>query len=263
MNYQQRKALGLILSAADRKEGEEIARMIKARTFETMGDDGWQRADRTPALAALVRTLVHGNKHTPADQLEQFYLYAEGSVSLPRGGRIWIRHNRTEPLTDAMRAAIKVHGCIDGRAIVGQAAPSNAKHYYGEHEPTGPRLGVGCPDCTTTRAQAGAATTEALGMLTLLIALCLVSFVTGLHYGAERERAENLRHTLGCEPGLVTGPCVEDARQAEYARVVAAIARTMRCSTEEERKAGRDHECDPSEIEVDAGLVTRDGVVIR
>lgn len=45
------------------------------------------------------------------------------------------------------------------------------------------------------------------------------------------------------------------AVDAEYTRVVAAIARTMRCQTEEEYYAGRNHECDPSEIEQDAGLL--------
>lgn len=177
MNYAQRKALGLILSAADRKEAEEIARVIKARTADTMGDNGWERADRTPAIAAMVRTLVHGNQHTPADMLEQFYLYAEGSVSLPRGGRIWIRHNRVEPLTDAMRAAIKVHGSIDGRAIL--------------------------------RGERGAATTEALGMLALLIALALVSFVAGLHVGQRAEQAtiKELRENFAaCSDQLAARP---------------------------------------------------------
>jgi hypothetical protein len=45
------------------------------------------------------------------------------------------------------------------------------------------------------------------------------------------------------------------AVEAEYVRVVSAIARTMRCSTVEEFERGEDHECDPSEIEQDAGLV--------
>lgn len=45
------------------------------------------------------------------------------------------------------------------------------------------------------------------------------------------------------------------AVEAEYVRVVSAIARTMRCSTVEEFDRGEDHECDPSEIEQDAGLV--------
>lgn len=51
----------------------------------------------------------------------------------------------------------------------------------------------------------------------------------------------------------------ENAKQAEYTRVVAAIARTMRCSTEEEFSNGRDHQCDPSEITQDAGLTDVDG----
>lgn len=50
---------------------------------------------------------------------------------------------------------------------------------------------------------------------------------------------------------------------AEYVRVVSAIARTMRCSTVEEHNAGRDHECDPSEIEQDAGLVDAEGQILR
>ena len=56
---------------------------------------------------------------------------------------------------------------------------------------------------------------------------------------------------------------VNRAREAEYTRVVAAIARTMRCSTEEEYDAGLDHECDPIEIEQDAGLTDEQGRVIR
>lgn len=44
------------------------------------------------------------------------------------------------------------------------------------------------------------------------------------------------------------------AVEAEYVRVVSSIARTMRCQTEEEFDQGLDHECDPSEIEQDAGL---------
>lgn len=89
----------------------------------------------------------------------------------------------------------------------------------------------------------------------LIIAAVIVVWGSGYRTGQVDERA----FTLGCEPGLVSGPCVEDAKQAEYTRVVAAIARTMRCSTEEEHKAGRDHECDPSEITQDAGLTNADG----
>ena len=58
-------------------------------------------------------------------------------------------------------------------------------------------------------------------------------------------------------------PNCDDVREAEYVRVVAAISRTMRCSTEEEFDAGRDHECDPSEVEQDAGLVDENGEVKR
>lgn len=52
---------------------------------------------------------------------------------------------------------------------------------------------------------------------------------------------------------------IRQAREAEYVRVVEAIARTMRCSDEIEYSKGQDHECDPSEIEQDAGLVDADG----
>lgn len=48
-------------------------------------------------------------------------------------------------------------------------------------------------------------------------------------------------------------------RDKEYTRVVTAIARTMRCSTEAEHAKGLDHECDPSEVEQDAGLVDENG----
>lgn len=89
----------------------------------------------------------------------------------------------------------------------------------------------------------------------LVIGVLIAVWQSGYYAGQNDERA----FTLGCEPGLVSGPCVEDARQAEYTRVVAAIARTMRCSTEEEYKAGRDHQCDPSEIAQDAGLTDADG----
>lgn len=65
--------------------------------------------------------------------------------------------------------------------------------------------------------------------------------------------------TVGCF-GFIGGRldrnrAVGAAREAEYVRVVSAIARTMRCSTVEEFERGADHECDPSEIEQDAGLV--------
>lgn len=56
---------------------------------------------------------------------------------------------------------------------------------------------------------------------------------------------------------------VEQAREAEYVRVVGALARTMRCSTEEEWARGEDHECDPSEVEQDAGLVDERGARVR
>jgi hypothetical protein len=66
---------------------------------------------------------------------------------------------------------------------------------------------------------------------------------------------------------LLNRPLCEEykrrAVEAEYTRVVSAIARTMRCSTEEEFKRKEDHQCDPSEIEQDAGLVDEKGNVIR
>ncbi len=99
MKYQERKALGLILDASDRREAEEIAAMIKARTFETMHDNGWERADRTPALSAAVHNIVMGGTFddggschvTPGERLEQFYRYGEMTPPLPRGGKIWVR----------------------------------------------------------------------------------------------------------------------------------------------------------------------------
>src|SRR5690349_1073533 len=73
--------------------------------------------------------------------------------------------------------------------------------------------------------------------------------------------------TLSC--GFIAGytwphrRLVEQTRDAEYVRVVSAIARTMRCSTETEFAAGRDHECDPSEVEQDAGLTDDEGRILR
>ena len=46
----------------------------------------------------------------------------------------------------------------------------------------------------------------------------------------------------------------EAAVQSERQRVTSAIARTMRCSSEEEFDRGEDHQCESWEIEQDAGL---------
>jgi hypothetical protein len=88
-----------------------------------------------------------------------------------------------------------------------------------------------------------------------VMALSTIVWYVGYYAGRNDARA----FTLGCEPGLISSPCVKDAQTAEYNRVLKAVARTMRCSTEEEFAKGEDHECDPSEIEQDAGLVDADG----
>ena len=90
--YQRRKALGLILSASDRKEAEAIAAEIKSKGGS---EARWNAADRTPAISALVGTLVTGNRHTPANQLEQFYRFGEMERPLPRGGKIWLRPKKS------------------------------------------------------------------------------------------------------------------------------------------------------------------------
>ncbi len=98
-------------------------------------------------------------------------------------------------------------------------------------------------------------TKQLTGVITLMIALAVVAYSAGLHQGQKRHEAAPVV------------PCTTDAAcedlDREYARVVSAIARTMRCSTEEEHAQGLDHECDPSEVEEDAGLVDAEGQVIR
>lgn len=89
--YQRRKALGLVLSAAERREAEAIAAEIKSKGGSR---ERWDAADRTPAISALVGTLVTGNRHTPAEQLEQFYRFGEMARPLPCGGKIWERPKR-------------------------------------------------------------------------------------------------------------------------------------------------------------------------
>lgn len=88
------------------------------------------------------------------------------------------------------------------------------------------------------------------------VGLVAVVFTGGYAVG----RHDALVYTEGCRVGLAN---VEDARQAEYRRVVAAIARTMRCSTVDEFDRGQDHQCAPDEIVQDAGLVDGDGKQIR
>ena len=92
MTYAQKKALGLILSAADRAEAHAIADEI---TREGGSRDRWDRADRTPAISAEVHNLVVGGMHgpschvTPWHQLEQFRRF--GEMAMTRGGRLWAR----------------------------------------------------------------------------------------------------------------------------------------------------------------------------
>lgn len=85
-----------------------------------------------------------------------------------------------------------------------------------------------------------------------------VIFAAGLLIGLVSGHGAGFNDALAEEPVIC-----ERARDEEYRRVVASIARTMRCSTEEEFAAGQDHECDPSEVELDAGLVNEKGEIIR
>lgn len=80
-----------------------------------------------------------------------------------------------------------------------------------------------------------------LAVMFLTLAVAVTGFAAG-RYGQEQAK--------------------QKAVEAEYVRVVSAIARTMRCQTVDEREQGQDHECDPSEIEQDAGLVDADGAKI-
>lgn len=81
-----------MLTAADGAEARAIADEI---TREGGSRERWDRADRTPALAAEVHNLVVGGMYgpschtTPAEMLEQFRRY--GEMGMPRGGRIWTR----------------------------------------------------------------------------------------------------------------------------------------------------------------------------
>lgn len=75
-----------------------------------------------------------------------------------------------------------------------------------------------------------------------LLAVVLISLIAGFLLGSHYSRKSQ-----------------QQAVDAEYTRVVAAIAQTMRCSTPEEFDAGVDHECAPWEIEQDAGLADADG----
>lgn len=84
-------------------------------------------------------------------------------------------------------------------------------------------------------------TKEILAVGTVVVALPVSLFFLGMGLGQKIERSE-------CRMS------VRIAVDAEYTRVVGAIARTMRCQTEEEHAQGKDHECDPSEVEQDAGL---------
>lgn len=85
MDYQRRKHLGLILSAADRREAEAIAAEIKA---EGGSRERWMRAERTPALYNKVHELVTGNEgRGPADALRQFVMLSEEGHK--PGGKSW------------------------------------------------------------------------------------------------------------------------------------------------------------------------------
>jgi hypothetical protein len=95
------------LSAEDLREAETLAATIKARTFDNMHDGAWQKADRTPALSALVHNLVFGPSAavTAAEQLEQFYRY--GDIGLPRGGKVWKREEVAAKLSCRTRTKNK------------------------------------------------------------------------------------------------------------------------------------------------------------
>lgn len=78
MNHRRRKQLGLILTTADRREGDLLA----AEILEHGGSrERWGRAARTPALHAHVHTIVSGNRSTPTEMLEQACLHTDSYLS--------------------------------------------------------------------------------------------------------------------------------------------------------------------------------------
>jgi hypothetical protein len=78
-----------------------------------------------------------------------------------------------------------------------------------------------------------------------LLAVVLISLIAGFLLGSH-----HTRRTVEREQRAITQAAV----YAEYYRVLGAVARTMRCSSEDEYDAGRDHQCTSSEVEQDAGL---------
>jgi hypothetical protein len=98
----------------------------------------------------------------------------------------------------------------------------------------------------------------------LLAILSIVIWMLGYRTGQTDEQAfiDKSVETNCLKLIKVTKDNTDHAVEAEYVRVLSAVARTMRCSTEAEHKAGNNHECDPSEIEQDAGLTDEKGTKI-
>ena len=97
MNHQRRKELGLILTAADRREGDALIDEI----MEHGGSrERWQRAERTAALHAYVSTRITGNRHTPADMLQQACLRTDDYLS----NREWFDSHGYEKADDELTA---------------------------------------------------------------------------------------------------------------------------------------------------------------
>jgi len=117
MTYAERKAHGLILTTADRREAHQIAAEIREHGGST---ERWTRADRTPAISAAVHNLLAPSASchvTPAHQLQQFYIFGEDD--LPRGGRVWRRPVRLSAPARALLESLKKrdldYGSVDER----------------------------------------------------------------------------------------------------------------------------------------------------
>ena len=107
MTYAEKKALGLILSAADKVEANAIAAEIKQHGGSA---ERWDRADRTPAISAEVHNLVSDSASchvTATEQLEQFYRFGESGLS--RGGKVWKRPLKLSTAARALLGELKRH----------------------------------------------------------------------------------------------------------------------------------------------------------
>ena len=133
MTYADRKRLGLILTAADRLEANQIAAEIREHGGSAAR---WDRADRTPALSAEVHNLISDSASghvTPAHQLEQFYRYRESGLS--RGGKVWTRPSTKAERT--FRITSPEHG-----PVLWHAAPAAERRQLAMNDASALRLGV-------------------------------------------------------------------------------------------------------------------------